>query len=218
MKSIKILFVEDHNMVRFAIKTMLKNQTYFNALVDETNTGENAVVMALKEEYDIIILDINMPGMNGIKVAEKLRSRVPSSKVIALSMHQEEHIVSQMLATGAKGYVLKNSGLDELTKAIVTVNNGDTYYCNEISQIVLNDYKEHDKKKDLLFDPIQKILTGREIEVLKEIALALSDKEIADKLKISHRTVGNHRTNLLNKLKINKTAGLVAFAYKNNIV
>jgi len=218
MKTLKILFVEDHNMVRYAITAALKAQTFFNAVIEEANNGDSAFFMLSKKKYDIILMDISIPGMNGVKLANKIRSRYPSVKVIALSAHQEEHVVKQMLDTGAQGYVLKNSGLEELSKAILTVNKGGTYYCNEVSQMVLNNFKGINRKKSILLDPINKILTNREIEVLKEIALALSDKEIAEKLKISHRTVGNHRTNLLNKLKVKKTAGLVAFAFKNNLV
>lgn len=218
MKTIKILFAEDHNMVRDGIKLMLNNQDYFKTVIDEACDGVEAIEMASKKEYDLLLLDINLPGKDGIEVAELLISKNKQTKILALSMHEEVHVVKQMLDAGALGYILKNSGIEELTKAILTVNNGERYYSNEIAQILLNQNNKNQKKKDVLSNPAIGGLTRREIEVLKYIGMALSDKEIGEKLKISYRTVGNHRTNLLQKIQVNKTAGLVAFAIKNGIV
>lgn len=220
MKTIKILFAEDHEMVRNGIKLMLKSQNTFNAEIDEAKDGQEAVQMALEKNYDVILLDINLPIRNGISVAKFLVSKLGKIRILALTSHKEDYVIKQMIEAGALGYILKNSGLEELTKAIVTVFGFKKYYCNEVAQSLIN--KPHTNVKSLPTKldgiPLMNALSSREIEVLKLIANEYTNNEISEKLKISPRTVGNHRTHIIQKLQAKNTAGLVSYAIKNGIM
>lgn len=222
MKTIKILFVEDHEMVRNGIKLMLKTQNSFIAEIDEAVDGLEAIEKASKNNYDVILLDINLPQKDGIFITRLLTSKQNKARILALSMHKEGVIIKKMLEAGALGYILKNSSLEELTKAILTVYNFERYYSNEVAQTLI---QKTDKMQCDFFDDIksQKIssdnnITQRELEVLKYIASGDTNKEIGEKLNISARTVGNHRNKLLQKLLVKNSIGLATYAIKNGLV
>jgi DNA-binding NarL/FixJ family response regulator len=138
MEKLKILLADDHAVVRNGIKLMLSQQKTFFPIIEEAEDGEEAISKAQKENYDVILLDINMPKINGIGVTKALLKKNKKIKILALTMHKEEFIIRQMIAAGALGYLLKNTGLDELTKAILTVASAQRYYCNEASQAIIN--------------------------------------------------------------------------------
>ena len=221
MKKIKILFVEDHEMVRNGIKLMLNNQSAFQVEIEEATNGSEAVHLASKNNYDVILLDINLPKMDGVKVAKLLCSKNDSTRILALTTHKEDFIIKQMLDAGALGYILKNSGLEELTKAILTVFNGKPYYSNDVSQVLIKNTKgisNGEGREGQYISPFKNNLTARELEILKHIALEYTNKEIGEKLNISERTVGNHRYKLIQKLQVKNSIGLATFAVKNGLV
>lgn len=222
MKTIKILFAEDHEMVRKSIILSLLSQKLFIAQIDEAVNGAEAIDKATKNEYDVIMLDINLPLKDGISVTRLLKSKNNNVRILALTLHYEDYIIKQMIEAGALGYILKTSGIGELIKAIITVANFEKYYCNDVAQILLNkSNKVHNTTcLDLNNQKIivNKSITNREFDVLKCIALELTNKEIGVKLNISERTAGNHRNKLIQKLSVKNSIGLATYAVKNGLI
>jgi DNA-binding NarL/FixJ family response regulator len=220
MEKLKILLADDHAVVRNGIKLMLSQQKTFFPIIEEAEDGEEAISKAQKENYDVILLDINMPKINGIGVTKALLKKNKKIKILALTMHKEEFIIRQMIAAGALGYLLKNTGLDELTKAILTVASAQRYYCNEASQAIINN-----NMKDA---PISKsfnanidynsVLSNREKQIMIYIARELNSTEIAKKLFLSKRTIDGHRKNIIAKLDLKNSAGIVKYAIQHDIL
>jgi DNA-binding NarL/FixJ family response regulator len=219
MKTLKILLADDHELVRNGIKLMLSQQKYFIPLIEEVKDGEEVLNIVTKCEFDIIIIDINLPKIDGIAVTKSLIKKKSSTKILALTMYKEDYVIKQMIASGALGYLLKDTGLDELTKAILTVSASKRYYCNEASQaLITNNVKQMPVNSDLnLTVDFNSILSNREKEVMTFIVKELNSSEIAEKLFISKRTVDGHRKNIINKLNLKNTAGLVKYAIQNGI-
>ncbi|MBL4652444.1 MAG: response regulator transcription factor [Flavobacteriales bacterium] len=222
MKTIKILFAEDHEIVRDGIKLVLGNQSMFKAEIDEACDGIEAVEMAYKKNYDIILLDINLPKRNGITVTKILKNNIKRVRILALSMHNEDFIIQQMIEAGALGYVLKNSTAEELITAIMAVATFGKYYCNDVTHALKSNLDkpiEHIEDWELNeYIPLQKHLSKREVQILKLIAQEFTNNEIAEKLKLSHRTVGNYRNKLLHKLQVKNSIGLGTFAVRNGVI
>ncbi len=217
MKKIKILFAEDHELVQNGIKLMLDKQNKFKAEIDTVKTGNEAIKMALSKNYDVILLDINIPEKTGLEVTKILTKKLPGIRILALTSHNEHFIIKQMVEAGVLGYILKNSGIEELTNAIDTVNSYKRYYSNEVAQILINSssttsavQKDAQKKKM----PLLQNISPREMQVLKFITQELTTNEIAKCLSISPRTAANHRNNLLQKLDVKNSIGLAKFAIK----
>ncbi|MBD3638228.1 MAG: response regulator transcription factor [Crocinitomicaceae bacterium] len=224
MKKIKILFADDHIIVRNGIKLMLSKQNSFEADIDEASDGVEAIFKATSDDYDIILLDVNLPLKDCIEVTKTLKAKLGNPRILALTMHKEEFIIKEILKAGALGYLLKSAGIEELTKAIKTVYDYKQYYCNEVSQLLISgqatDETNHTyttflstQSKNLDVD-----ITKREYEVLKRITAGYTDKEISAQLNISTRTVGNHRQHLIQKLQVKNSIELVAYALRNGIV
>ena len=207
---IKIFLVDDHNLFREGLKFLLSNNDFISEIYEAEN-GANLLKNVFNVKPDIILMDIEMPVMNGIEATKEALKICPKSKVIALSMHDSEKFYSEMIDAGAKGFLLKNSKFEDVQKAITDVNEGKNYFSPEILEaIIKNLNKKKYKKKN-------KDLTEREIEILYNICKGLSNQEIADYLYISKRTVDKHRENILLKTQSKNTAGLVIYAIKNKI-
>ena len=207
---IKIFLVDDHNLFREGLKFLLSNNDFISEIYEAEN-GANLLKNVFNVKPDIILMDIEMPIMNGIEATKEALKICPKSKVIALSMHDSEKFYSEMIDAGAKGFLLKNSKFEDVQKAITDVNEGKNYFSPEILEaIIKNLNKKKYKKKN-------KDLTEREIEILYNICKGLSNQEIADYLYISKRTVDKHRENILLKTQSKNTAGLVIYAIKNKI-
>lgn len=215
MKTIKILFVEDHEMFRKAIISSLENQSLFKTDIIEAKDGAEAIDLATKNEVDIYLVDISLPKIDGIALTQLLFQKLDDPKVLALTMHNEDYMIRQMLEVGVLGYVLKNSSIEELSRAILTVADGKKYYSNEVAQIIINGNDHYTEKAKT--NALKESLSERELEVLKLIVAEKSNKEISEILNISDRTVGNHRNNLIEKLKVKKSIGLAVFAVKNGL-
>lgn len=214
---VKILLVDDHQMVRTGLKLMLSQQKSFIAKVKEAKDGEEAVKLVEKEEFDIMLLDVNLPKMDGVAVIKYCSQKEIKIPILAITMHREEHVVKQVVEAGAHGYLIKNCGIEELTKAINTVLNYKFYYCNEAAQSLL---AKTSRKKQRQYDnmAVFSALTEREKHIIKLVAEEMTNTEVAKKLKISKRTVEGHRAKINSKIQVRNTAGLIRFAIANGII
>ena len=213
IKKIKIMVVDDHTIVRQGICRELQTIESFE-IVGEADCGHEALTLISEHCPDIVIMDISMPGLNGIETTKQIMKINSNIKVIALSMHSETIYVMGMLNNGASGYLLKTCAFKELHRSINIVLSGGTYLCPEITKLVLNgSLNSINGQKST---PMS-MLTPREKEVLKLIAEGYLTKNIAQKLNISIRTVDNHRAKLKKKLDIHNIAQLTKFAIAQNL-
>lgn len=181
-------------------------------VMGEASNGRQVLDICDSEPVDIVIMDINMPEMDGIQATRELLRRHPKIKVLGLSMYNDREFITNILKAGASGYVLKNTGKETLLAAIRTVQSGENYLAEEVSKTLLNTFLKHPPA------PEGEKISGREKEVLQCIATGLTTQEIAEQLFISKNTVETHRKNLLYKLKAKNTAELVNNAYKQRLI
>lgn len=214
-KIIRLLIIDDHQMVRDGIRVMLESRADFLQFeIEEAENGEIAVQKILKRNYDIVLIDYQLPGMSGTETLQKIRQYKKDMKVLALSNYDELSYVKSMINEGANGYILKNIEPAQLIHAIQAVIAGTSYYSNEVALKLIDSAKS----ADTILPTNKNRLTKRELEILKMIALEMTNDEIAKGLFISKRTVDTHRQNLLNKLHVKNTAGLIKAAYAFNLV
>lgn len=211
---IKVFIVDDHKMVIEGLQMLLQKQEGI-AIVGYALSGEEALKNIPDLNPDVVLMDVNMPDMNGFEACKNIIEICPDIKVIAISMHKELSLIKLMLGNGAKGYVLKNAGQDEVLDAIKTVYSDKTYLDDEVNEIIINSMTKHSKQKTT--SPFPK-LSRREKDVLKLIINEYTTQEIADKLFISFGTVETHRRNMLIKTGARNTVGLVKFALEYNLL
>ena len=212
----KVLIADDHSMFADGIASILNNEDTIE-VVGSCIDGPTALEFLSQQEVDILLLDVNLPGMSGIDVCKKVTAQYKNTKVLAISMFNEESFVTEILNNGALGYILKNTGREELLKAIDTVLNGKSYFSEDVTQTIMKGLMKHKSDKAISTPPLPKI-SRREKEVLALIMQEHTTQEIADKLFISLKTVESHRSNLLAKLNARNTAGLVRIAMENNLL
>ena len=198
------------------IESILTSENDFK-IIGRCYTGPEVLQFVNQNEPDILLLDVNLPGKNGIDVCKELSVSHPKLKVLAISMFNEESFVSEILNNGAKGYILKNTGREELFKAIRTVSNGDSYFSKEVTETIMKGLMNSRKASSKTNSSIPK-LSRREKEVLKLIAQEFTTQEIADNLFISLKTVESHRSSLLSKLNARNSVGLVRIALENDLL
>ncbi|MGB4972094.1 MAG: response regulator transcription factor [Cyclobacteriaceae bacterium] len=206
------MIVDDHQMLIDGVKALLADQTEFQ-VVAESLSGIAALEILDNTEIDIIITDLNMPEMSGVEFIKKVKEHFPIIKILVLSMHSNRETISEILMSEAEGYILKNTGKQELLSALQRINNNSTFYSTEVMSLMLDKVKQ-DKKKEEAIEQ----LTERELEVLLLITDELSSEEIAEKLFISKRTVDSHRKNILSKTKVKTLVGLMKFAFQYGLV
>jgi DNA-binding NarL/FixJ family response regulator len=206
MEKITILLVDDHKLIRDSWSFILNSDPRFT-VIGETSSGEEAIEIARKKRPDIILMDVNMSPVNGFDATKQIHKISPESRIIAVSMHTMPAYAKRMLQLGAMGYVTKNSSKEEMITAIVEVNKGHKYVCQEVKAIVADQELEEsaDKGADM------NNLSRRELDIIKLIKEGLSSREIALQLDISLKTVEVHRYNVLKKLKLKNTASLVNY-------
>jgi len=212
-KKPNIIIVDDHLIFRQGLKSIITLENIANVIGEASNGLE---LMALLEDLkpDLVLMDIDMPHMNGLEATEKAIELMPELKIIAFSMFSDEEYYYKMIDRGVKGFILKTSGINELENAIHNVMSGDSYFSNELLRKIINNFGRPNTIKQTALDN----LTDREIEVLQQICLGLSTEEIAEKLFISPKTVKSHKSNLLEKTVCKNTPSLILFAIKNKIV
>jgi len=208
----KLLIADDHQMFVDGLRSLLVDEHEL-CVVGEAKNGFEVLQFCDREAVDIVIMDINMPGMDGIQASRELSKKHPEVKVLGLSMYNDRDYISDILKAGASGYVLKNTGKDNLLHAISTLRSGESYLSEEVSKTLLSSFIKH-----LSHEHTTEKLSDREKEVLECIASGLTTQEIGEKLFISKNTVETHRKNLLYKLKARNTAELVNNAYKQRLI
>jgi len=211
MEQITILLVDDHKLIRDSWSFILNSDQRFR-VVGETNNGDEAIQMVETLRPAIILMDVNMAPVNGFDAARRVLEVAPDSKIIAVSMHTMPAYAKRMMQIGALGYVTKNSSKDEMIRAIIEVNDGKKYVCEEVKSILANKELDEDGMSADMNN-----LSRRELDIIKLIKEGLSSKEIAVQLDISLKTVEVHRYNILKKLKLKNTAALVNFINVNGL-
>ena len=213
METIKLLLADDHLLIRNGLKSLLKRSADFEVVAEAINGKEVVEYLTQNPQtVDVVLMDINMPTMSGIEATEIISEKFKNVKVLGLTMHVEEVYISKMIKAGALGYVLKDSNAEDLVFAIKTVSEGDKYYSNEVSVIMINSLMNEESLKG------STPLSTREIEVLGHIAKGYTNKEIGEFLNISSRTVETHRRNIHVKLEVKNTAEMIRVAIQSNLV
>jgi two-component system response regulator NreC len=213
MNKTRILLADDHQLFRAGLKAILERQPGLE-VIGEAIDGQSALQLAAKHHPDIILLDISMPGLNGLEALRRLRSDGTASKVIILSMHSDRHYVTESFRAGARGFVLKDSALEELVESIRMVQSGSVYLSGRIAGIVLEDYVALASESE----PQSSELSGREREVLQLIAEGRSTKEAAAHLCLSVKTIETHRKRIMDKLDLHSVAELTRYAIRERII
>ena len=210
--AIRVLMADDHRIILDGLKGLLENAPGMTCVGVAVNGAEALGVLA-HIAVDVVLMDIDMPVMDGIEAAEHIKRDHPGVKVIVLSMHDEPAVVQRVMEQGADGYLVKNCGREELLYAIRAVHAGQRHFTGVVVDCLMRQKGEQAAQNELLKD-----LSERELEVLAALAEGLGNKEIGDRLFISPRTVDTHRTNLMRKLGIHNLAGLVRVAMKAGLV
>lgn len=208
----KIVIVDDHTLFRNGLKILLNNLKDYRVVAEAAN-GKEFLDLLETTEADLVLLDIEMPVMDGIEAAAIAHEKYPDLKIITLSMYGEEDYYYKMVNAGVKGFVLKNSDIKEVKTALEIVFDGGSYFSSELLENLVNNLKTIKKDKES-----QTGLSDRELEILVLICQGFSNQEIADQLFISKRTVDKHRANILEKSESKNTAQLVVYAIKNRLV
>ncbi|XOV94416.1 MAG: response regulator [Bacteroidota bacterium] len=210
----KIILVDDHKIIRDGLKLYFTGNDDF-VVEAEAENGVQALEIMDKQQFDLVITDISMPEMDGITLTQEIKEKYPDQKVMALTMMGENQHIKHMLAAGVNGYILKNSDKTEIMNAIKSVLNGENYYSGDVTKVIIDGISG--KKNPTQRLNLESSLTSREKEVLKLIVKEYSNKEIADQLFISVRTVDAHKRNLLEKTGCKNIAGLVVYALEHDI-
>jgi two-component system, NarL family, nitrate/nitrite response regulator NarL len=211
-KTIRVLLADDHPVVRKGLSSCLAQVPQVEIIAEATN-GQEALRKAKELSPDIVLMDIDMPLLNGLTAADILRKENPGIKVLILSMHNDSDYVMRILQSGARGYVLKGAPTEELMNAIETIRGGDTYFSQDVARLALNQFVRGQGE-----GPHTSQISAREREVLIAIAEGLSNKEIACRLGVGVRTVETHRERIMRKLNIHSIAGLTKFAIAKGLV
>ncbi len=214
MEKIKIFLVDDHQIMLDGIRSLLKNDKQVE-IVGEATRCSQALEQIPVVRPDIIITDIHMPEMNGIVFTKEIRLRFPEIKVVALSMSGEETMIHDMLDAGISGYVIKNTGKEELKEALIEIHKGNVYFSAEISAILAKGVMTKRKEQQ---EPDRPKLTQREIEIVQLIAKEYSNEKIAKTLFISERTVETHRKNIFRKTDTKSVIGLLKYAMEKKLL
>lgn len=211
-KVLDVLIVDDHSLFRNGLKILLSTSGQFN-IIGEAENGSEFLELLDHVHPDIVLMDIDMPIMDGIQATREALKRYPALKVITLSMFGEEEYYYKMIEAGVKGFLLKNSDINEVKSALITVFEGGKYFSQELLYNVVKNIRTTYKDQE-----VTEALSDREMEVLIQICNGLSNNEIAENLHISKRTVDKHRANLLDKTNSKNTAHLVMYAIKNKLI
>jgi two-component system, NarL family, response regulator NreC len=212
---IQVLLVDDHTIVRKGLRALLDAEPNIT-VIGEAETGREALKQAHELLPDIVLMDISMPDMNGAEATRQIRHRLPSVKVLVLSMHADEEFVFQLLRAGASGYLIKKTATEELILAIKTIFQGHSFLSPAISTTVIDAYVR--RAGEMTAEDHYEILTEREREVLQLVAEGHTSREISERLHITTRTVDTHRANLMAKLGIHTVAELTKYAIRRGII
>ena len=212
---LRLMLADDHVVVRSGLRMLLQARSDIE-IVGEAEDGREAIEKAKVLRPDVILMDVQMPDINGIQATKRIREVSPETAVLALTMHEDDHYFFEMLHAGASGYVPKRAAPDELVNAIRTVNEGEVFLYPSLQKRLVKDYLQRAESGDHLM--VQDDLTPRELEVLTLIAEGMTNPEIAEELVISVKTVDRHRENIMRKLNLHSRIDLVKYAIKMGLI
>jgi DNA-binding NarL/FixJ family response regulator len=211
MNSITILLADDHDVVRRGMKMLLEDEEGIQ-VIGEASDGLDAIEKVKTLMPNVVILDLTMPKMNGIEAAKVISEEYPAVKILIFSMHHNKEYIVKSVENGASGYLLKDTGKDELLRAIKVVSEGRKYFPPEISEVIIDELLAKTSGTQEETRPIFEKITPKEKQILGMIVQGYNSREMADKLFLSIRTVDNHRANMMKKVKAKNTADLVKMA------
>jgi len=214
-KKIRIYLADDHQVLIDGMQAVLNTNPNFEVTGFSLN-GKNVIEQATKTKSDILVMDINMPEKDGIEVLKDLSGSSYPFKVIILSSYDDLKLIKEVMKLGARGYLTKQCAGENIVEAIDAVENGEEYFCKTVREKIFNSFTRNNIKPNNETPTFS--LTERELEIIKLISLEYSGKEISEELSISTNTVETHRKNLVKKLNVKNTIGLVKFALKNNLI
>jgi len=223
-QDIRVMLVDDHDVVRTGLRSFLESQGGFE-VVAEAGDGFEAVDKALKETPDVIVMDITMPGMDGMQATRELNQNCPNCRILALTVHEDKQYFFEMMKAGATGYLTKHSVAEELVAAIQAVKAGIVYLQPALAGWLLDDYRrvisqvpdeagDHDQDDAPGLD----VLSKRELQVLEMVADELTTPQIAEVLELSPKTISRHRERIMNKLNLHSSVALIKFAIKKGLI
>lgn len=214
MTAFRILIVDDHAVVRRGVRALLESQDGWEVCGEATN-GLDAIEKVAELKPDLVVLDVSLPGLNGLEATPKILKASPNTEVLVLTMHHSEELVRQVLRSGAKGYVLKSDADHSLVEAIESVRQHKPFVTNAVTEFALDSYLRGDSGEM----EVPKVpTTPRERQIIQLVAESRSSKEVAATLGISVKTVESHRTNIMRKLRLRSVSDLVRYAIRNGIV
>lgn len=214
MPFIRIMLVDDHEIVRSGLRMLLQSETDI-LIVAEASSGQEAIALAQAHQPDVVLMDLAMPGMDGMEATRQLKAYCPDAAVLALTIHEEEEYFFQMLQAGAAGYISKRVAPDELIRAIHTVYRGEVFLHSSVAGALVRDFLQREK----VIPPAElSVLTGREQEVLVLIAEGLTNRQISERLNISPKTVARHRDNITKKLNLSSRTDLARYAIQKGLI
>jgi len=211
---LRILIADDHEVARRGIRSFLEAHPGWE-ICGEAKDGREAVECANKMKPDVVLLDIGMPGLNGLEAARQIHATWPEIRILILTMHDTEQVVQEVLAVGARGFLLKSDAGRDLVAAVDVLQHHRTFFTTRVAQMVLEGYLHPHNGSD---PPCRHILTPREREVIQLLAEGKTTKEVAVTLNLSVKTAETHRTNLMRKLDLHSVADLTLYAVRNSIV
>ena len=214
MSEITVILVDDHAMVRSGLRMLLEAQEDM-CIVGEAENGRDAVRRVMTYQPDVVLMDVQMPDMNGIEATREIKSIVPETAVLALTIYEDDQYFFEMLKAGASGYIPKRAAPDELVSAIRTVHRGDVFLFPSLAGRLVQDFVN---RNELDFEPLTDDLTNREQEVLTLIAESMTNAAIGEELGISVKTVDRHRENIMRKLNMHSRVDLVKYAIRKGLI
>jgi DNA-binding NarL/FixJ family response regulator len=211
---LRILVADDHEVARKGVRSLLEEQSGWE-VCGEARDGREAVDQATQLRPDILLLDIGMPNLNGLDAARQILASDPEARILILTIHDSEQVVREVLAAGARGFLLKSDAGRDLIAAVEALQNRRTFFTSKVAQMMLDGYlRPYDERENSQ----QQVLTPREREVIQLVAEGKTTKEIANALNLSVKTAETHRTNLMRKLDLHSVADLTLYAVRNGIV
>lgn len=214
LNKLRILIADDHEVVRRGLRTLLTSRAGW-VVCGEATTGRDAIAKAEQLRPDIVVIDIAMPGLNGLEATRKIRKMLPKTEVVVLSLHYSDQLVREVLDAGAHSYLLKTDASRDLLTAIVALADHRTFFTSAAARVVVDQYcKAHPAEPPLM----RKLLSGREREIVQLLAEGRSSKEVATVLGISVKTAETHRANIMRKLQMHSVSQLVRYAVKHHMI
>jgi DNA-binding NarL/FixJ family response regulator len=214
MGVLRILIADDHEVARKGIRALLENQPGWEVCCEAAN-GRDAVTETLRLKPDVVLLDIAMPGLNGLDATRQILAQSPDTRIMILTMHDSEQVVREVLAAGALGFLLKSDAARDLVAAVEALQHNRTFFTTKVAQLVLEGYLHPGQDSD---SSSRNVLTPREREVIQLLAEGKTTKEVATTLNLSVKTAETHRTNLMRKLGLHSVVDLTLYAVRNGIV